>query len=155
MKKFLLLMVLLGQALCSFAQDAPKPTAPVPSVAPSKPSFVSSKKDTIQAIRNMYERHRRAGKIWLGVATGGGLALLRVATARPVNNTSYGPTTTSDNSGALAVVGGVFCGLPLIIAVTKLAGTSEEVEEKQVQSYSQTGKIPDNIVKQVKSKDFH
>ena len=156
MKQLLFTVLLAAHAAIGLAQTHAAPTGATPAGAIGR--FSTGKQDTMRALGNMYVRHntrRRAGKIWLGVALAGGLATLRVATAKDPNasNNSYSPAPARNND-ALAVVGGIFAGVPLLIGVLKLAGSSSNDQDSVVARYARRQPLPVGVVRQLRRKDF-
>lgn len=142
----LLLTLWAGTALAQ-APGLPAPAAPLRS------TFSVGKQDTMRALGNMFERRRRAGKIWLGVGAAGGLAALRVATITPKPSSPYAPPP-HDNSAAAAIVGAVVGGIPLIIGIAKLAGASQRTEDDVVYDYAHGGKVPWGVAHHLRHRDF-
>ena len=102
----------------------------------------------------MYQRHRRGGKVWLGIGGGGLLALARVL-ANPSTTTINGVQTSSEVDGsAAAVVGGLFVGLPAIIGIAKLTSFTEAKEEAVDQAYRSGQPLPRSVARKLKKKDF-
>ena len=114
----------------------------------------------MRALGNMYMRYasqHHAGKIWLGIGLAGGLATLRVATAGSSNTSSnpYAPTAPSYNGSAIAIVGGIFGGIPLLIGISKLAaGSSLESQDSVVARYARNRPLPAGVVQRLRRKDF-
>jgi hypothetical protein len=105
----------------------------------------------------MYERRRKGGKKWGYVGLGGALALLRVATAGSSSSPSpYGtPTQNSVDGSAVALIGGLFVGVPAIIGIGNLVSFSEEREQKVDQAYRSGQPLPASVRRQLKKKDFN
>lgn len=137
------------------AQTAPPPTAAAPA------EISAGRRDTLDAIAKSYARHRAGARSWGYVGLGGLLALVRVATAGSSGSgagsgSSYGAPATSNSAdgGAIAVVGGVFVGIPAIIAISKLARFSEEHEQQVDRAYRSGQPLPTAVRRQLAKKDF-
>lgn len=150
--------ILLSLTLCcglyttTQAQTAP-PVTPPSGTGPTT-ELSQGRRDTLGAIGSMYQRHRRGGKVWLGIGAGGLLALARVL-ASPNTTTINGVQTSSEVDGsAVAVVGGLFVGLPAIIGVAKVTGFSEAKENEVDRAYRSGQPLPRSVARKLKKKDF-
>ena len=137
------------------AQTTTPPAAAVPA------EISAGRRDTLNAIAKLYDRRRAGAKSWGYVGLGGLLALVRVATAgssgsRAGSGSSYGAPSTSSSvdGGAIAIVGGVFVGIPAIIAISKLARFSEEHEQQVDRAYRSGQPLPASVRRQLARKDF-
>ena len=136
------------------AQTTPSPAAAAPA------ELSAGRRDTLAAIGKMYARRRAGAKSWGYVGAGGLLALVRVATAGSSTGSSTGSsygapsTSSSANGGAIAVVGGVFVGIPAIIAISKLVRFSEEHEQEVDRAYRSGQPLPAAVGRQLNKKDF-
>ena len=149
----LLLATLLFQS--AHAQTTPPPVAAAPV------EISVGRRDTLAAIGKLYARRRAGGKKWGYVGLGGLLALVRVATAGSSSSSSssgggYGApsTSTSADGGAIALVGGVFVGIPAIIAISKLATFSEQREQQVDRAYRSGQPLPAAVRRRLMKKDF-
>lgn len=140
-------------ALAQVPAAAPAP-APAPAATTPVVELSAGRRDTLGAISSLYERKRKAGKVWSGIAVGGGLALLRVLTAD--NTKTIGSTQVKDETDAsgVAVIGALFVGLPVVIGLTNLAQFSEEKENEVDRAYRSGKPLPRNIARSLRKKDF-
>ena len=128
-----------------------------PPAAAASPEISAGRRDTLNAVAKLYARRRAGAKSWGYVGLGGLLALVRVATAGSSGSgSSYGAPATSSSAdgGAIALVGGVFVGIPAIIAISKLARFSEEHEQQVDRAYRSGQPLPAAVRRQLVKKDF-
>ena len=131
----------------AFAQTAPAPT----------PTELSAgRRDTLNAISNLFDRRRKGGKRWAYVAVAGGLAMVRALTTSPRTNSSYGSTATMSSSDAsgLALIAGLFLGVPAAASIGNLVRYSEKREEAVGRAYRAGQPLPNDICHRLKKKDF-
>ena len=93
------------------------------------------------------------------VGLGGLLALVRVATAGSAgsgSSSSYGAPAARNaaDGGAIALVGGVFVGIPAIIALRKLSTFSEQREQQVDRAYRAGQPLPAAVRRRLKKKNF-
>lgn len=153
--------ILFGFLLSAlFFQSAHAQTIP-PPVAAAPAELSAGRRDTLNAIAKLYTRRRAGAKNWGYAGLGGLLALVRVATAGSSGasagaGSSYSPPATSSpaDGGAIAVVGGIFVGIPAIIAISKLTRFSEENEQVVDRAYRSGQPLPAAVRRRLAKKDF-
>ncbi|MDO3413828.1 hypothetical protein Q3A66_02020 [Hymenobacter sp. BT770] len=101
----------------------------------------------------MFERRRKGGRNWLYVAVGGTLASVRAATAEPVSP-SPNVTTSGPDAGGLAVVFGVFAGMPAAVGIGKLVRFSEARQTELENAYRSGKALPKSMAGRLNAKDF-
>ena len=131
----------------AFAQTTP---------APAPTELSAGRRDTLNAISNLFDRRRKGGKRWAYVGVAGGLAMVRALTAAPETNNSYGSTSTASSSDAsgLALIAGVFLGVPAAASIGNLVRYSEKREEAVARAYRSGQPLPNDIRRRLKKKDF-
>ena len=146
-KSILCLLLVLAIWQPAFAQNTPAP-------APTELSV--GKRDTLSAISNLFDRRRKGGKRWAYVGVAGGLAMVRALTASPTTNSSYGSTSTasSSNASGLALIAGVFVGIPAAASIGNLVRYSEKREAAVDRAYRSGQPLPNDIRHRLKKKDF-
>lgn len=107
-----------------------------------------SSADSVQAVRELFRRHRTGGWIWTGV---GGAFALRIASVAATSNSSG---SFSSTTGGTVVGVGLLGGVPAGIGISKLVRFSKAREEEVLVSYSQGKPLPENIRRRLKRKHF-
>ena len=82
--------------------------------------------------------------------------MVRALTAAPKTNNSYGSTSTASSSDAsgLALIAGVFLGIPAAASIGNLVRYSEKREETVDRAYRSGQPLPNDIRRRLKKKDF-
>ena len=141
-------------SLAAQAQTTPPPVAP--PVAGPVPELSAGRRDTLTAIARLYERRRKGGKVWLGIAVGGVLTLARVATSSGSSSGAPNgiPTSSEVDGGAVALIGGLFVGLPGLLGVSKLARFSEAAAQAADRAYRSGQPLPRSLRAALSKQDF-
>ena len=153
MLKVLVVVASCLLSLATQAQTTIPPAAAPPAAAPVAGSVIemsAGRRDTLAALGNLYERRRKGGKVWLGIAGGGLLSLLRVVAS---SDTGNGVQTEVDGS-AVALIGGLFVGLPGVFGFSKLARFSEAAEQEADRTYRGGQPLPRSLRAALSKKDF-
>ena len=141
MKKQLLLASLLTAA--NFNAQAQQATT-----LTSAPITSASRTDSVQAIHQLFSKHRTGGVIWsaIGVAFA-----VRIITVASTSNSD----AASGTAAGTAVGVGVFGGVPAGIGVGKLLRFSNMRETEAVTACEQGKTLPKYIQRRLKSKYFN
>jgi hypothetical protein len=107
----------------------------------------SARADTLRAIDRLFERRRRGGKIWAYIGVSGALAIVRVLTSPSSNGNQV-------DGGGVALLTGVFVGLPVAASVINLKAYSEAREEEVDRLYRSGQPLPKKIRQRIKRKDL-
>ena len=128
-------LFLIGIINSSFAQTSP-PASPIsrPTMAPTS--------DTIQAVHQLFSKHRTGGWIWTGVGAAFATRIL-IAGA------------SESNASGTAVGTAVFGGIPAAIGVGKLTRFSEAKEAMVADYYQKTKRLPPYVQRRLKKKYFN
>ena len=156
MKKPVLLALFLSTSYLPLRAQEGAAAAPAPAPVPTIAAAVSPStghQDTLRAIDNMFERRRNGGKKWLYVAGAGTLAFLRAATATPTSPNPYVKPSGPDPAG-LALIFGIFTGIPGAIGIGKLVRFSETKQQVIEESYRNGKALPRSVSSRLKAKDF-
>ena len=103
--------------------------------------------DTLRAISRLFERRRKGGKRWAYLGLSGALSMARVLTAPNAND-------GSTNAGGLALIAGVFVGVPIAVSIVNLTAYSEAHEEEVERIYRSGQPLPKIIRQRMKKKDL-
>ena len=120
---------------------------------PSRPELTAGRRDTLRAVRNLFERRRAGGRKWLYTTIGGVLATTR-ALVNTHSTTNAGQVTSEVAGSEVATVFGLAVGLPAIIGVGKLLRFSDEREEAITVPYTTGQPLPRRIARRLRRKDF-
>jgi hypothetical protein len=124
------------------------------SAAPARTELTTGRRDTLRAVRNLFERRRAGGRRWLYVTGGGVLAMARVLVSSN-STTSTGVYTKSEvPSSEVATSFGLLVGLPAAIGVGKLVRFSDKREEAITVPYTTGRPLPKGIARRLRKKDF-
>jgi len=123
------------------------------------PELRPGQQDTLRAVSNLFERRRKGGRTWTYTALGGVLAMVRVLTAASKSTTvGSGPyavsTSTEVDAGGVAVIAGLFVGVPVAVGVGKLTRFSEKQEAAVTQAYQGGQPLPNSIRRRLSPADF-
>jgi hypothetical protein len=122
-----------------------------PALGHTEPT--AGRRDTLRAVRNLFERRRAGGRRWLYVTGGGVLAVTRALISS--NSTTSGVQTTSEVGGSeVATAFGLLVGLPAAIGVGKLVRFSDKREEAITVPYTIGQPLPRPIARRLRRKDF-
>ena len=141
MKKQLLLASLLTAA--TFNAQAQQAAAPA-----SAPVTSASRADTVQAIHQLFRKHRTGGVIW---STIGAAFAVRIITVASTSNSD----AASGTAAGTAVGVGIFGGVPAGIGVGKLLRFSTGRETDAVTACEQGKTLPTYVQRRLKSKYFN
>ena len=141
MKKQLLLASLLTAA--NFNAQAQQAAA-----LTSAPVTSASRADTVQAIHQLFSKHRTGGVIWSAI---GAAFTVRIITVASTNNSDAASGTVAGT----AVGVGVFGGVPAGIGVGKLLRFSNMRETEAVTACEQGKTLPKYVQHRLKSKYFN
>jgi hypothetical protein len=130
--KYLLIPFLVFSSLTGASAQATAPTAPT-----SKPTS----SDTIQAVHQVFSKHRTGGWIWTGIGAAFAARIL-VAGA------------SDDNASGTLVGTAVFGGVPAGVGIGKLTRFSEAKEELAVADYQKNKRLPNYVQRRLKRKYF-
>jgi hypothetical protein len=92
--------LLVALLLCSLSSKASAQIVPTPTP--------SSKQDTIQAVRTVFQKHRTGGWIWTAV---GGAFALRIVSVAASSSTDGFTGTTGGTVVGVGLLGGVPAGI--------------------------------------------
>lgn len=121
--------------------------------APGRSELSVGRRDTLRAVRNLFERRRTGGRRWLYVTGGGMLAVTRALLN--AGSTTNGVRTTSEMRGPeTATAFGLLVGLPAAIGVGKLVRFSDKREEAMTVPYTVGQPLPRAIARRLRKKDF-
>jgi hypothetical protein len=149
-----LLLLFLALLLASHSARAQVAPPPSPTSAPASAFARTGQRDTIYAIRHLFERRRLGGKKWLFVSLSGVIGVTRVL-LNPNTTTVNGYQTKSELDGEAAAVFGVgFLGLPVAVGLSKLTRFSEKRETEVISTYATTHRLPSTISRRLRRKDF-
>jgi hypothetical protein len=98
--------------------------------------------DTIQAVHQLFSKHRTGGWIWTGVGAAFATRIL-IAGA------------SESNASGTAVGTTVFGGIPAAIGVGKLTRFSEAKEAMVADYYQKTKRLPPYVQRRLKKKYFN
>lgn len=135
-KSFLFSLLLFGSIAQVFAQTA----APISPVNPPATSAAAS--DTIQAVHQIFSKHRTGGWVWTGI---GAAFAARILTAGAIDG----------NVGGALVGTAVLGGGPAAIGIGKLSRFSEAKEELAIAEYQKTKHLPPYVQSRLKRKYFN
>jgi hypothetical protein len=141
-------------SLAAHAQTTdPAPASALPALA--EPQLSAGRQDTLRAVGKLYAKRRLGGKIWLGVAGGGLLAVVRAA-ANPTTTTVNGVrTSTETNGSAIATVAGLFVGFPALVGIKKLVSFSEANQTVVEEAYRSGRPLPRKISRRLSKQYFN
>lgn len=111
----------------------------------------NARADTLRAIDRMFERRRKGGKTWAYIGVSGALAMVRVLTAAPSDSN---PKSNSVDGGGVALLTGVFIGVPAVASITTLTAFSEQHQEEVERAYRSGKSLPKKIRLRLKKKDL-
>jgi hypothetical protein len=121
--------------------------------APGHTELTAGRRDTLRAVRNLFERRRTGGRRWLYASGGGVLAVTRALIS--ANSTTNGVRTTSEvKASDVATLFGVVVGLPAAIGIGKLVRFSDKREEAITVPYATGQPLPRRIARRLRRKDF-
>ncbi|UOQ97363.1 hypothetical protein MUN81_19265 [Hymenobacter sp. 5317J-9] len=111
---------------------------------PAGPETMRTHADTVQALHNLFGKHRTGGIIWSGI---GAAVAVRVATASASGD-------GGGNAGGTAVGIGVLGGVPALIGVGKLLRFSSSREAAAIAAYDAGKALPRYVQKRLVTKYF-
>ena len=106
-----------------------------------------SRADTVQAVQQVFHKHRTGGWIWTTI---GSLFAVRIASVAVSSSSDALAGSTGGTVVGIAVLGGVPAG----IGIGKLTRFSHEKEEQTIAFYQKSGILPPYVRKRLKAKYF-
>jgi hypothetical protein len=149
------LLLLFLVSLLSFtiqAQTTPPSTSAPAQATTARTELTTGRRDTLRAVRNLFERRRAGGRRWLYVTGGGVLAMTRAIISS--NSTTNGVRTREVAGSEIATAFGLLVGLPAAIGVGKLVRFSDKREEAITVPYTTGQRLPRGIARRLRKKDF-
>ena len=142
-KHVLTLLLVFGTYTYASAQTS---TAPITTAAVAPVAAITAA-DTVQAVHQLFKKHRTGGGIWLAIGA--------AFTGRIIGAAATSSGDSGGNAGGAVVGIAIFGGGPAAIGIGKLSRFSATREEQAVSAYEQTKKLPIEIRKRLTPKYFN